>query len=101
MLICQNQSVEKMFWLETGPLNVSTRNVVWLCRPKLRFMRIIADQIRNQQSGSTSNGPLTYTILLVPRATELCRKVLEDEGVAGDVNVAPVRWIALIKVKAC
>jgi hypothetical protein len=34
---------------------------------------------------------LVYTILLVPRATELCRKVLEDEGVAGDVNISEVR----------
>ena len=95
-----------MFWLEAGPLNVSTRNVVWLCRPKLRFMRIIAgqhyirssltradniEQIRNQQASAASSGPLSYTILLVPRATELCRKVLEDEGVTGDVNVAQVR----------
>lgn len=43
----QNQSVEKMFWLESGPLSVSTRNVVWLCRPKLRFMRIIAGPSRD------------------------------------------------------
>lgn len=29
----------------------------------------------------------SYTILLVPRATELCRKVLEEEGVLGDVTL--------------
>jgi hypothetical protein len=28
---------------------------------------------------------------MVPRVTELCRKVLEDEGVAGDVTVSEVR----------
>ena len=33
-----------------------------------------------------------FTILLVPRVTELCRKVLEDEGVAGDVTVSEVSW---------
>jgi len=27
---------------------------------------------------------------MVPRVTELCRKVLEDEGVAGDVTVSEV-----------
>ncbi len=97
-----------MFWLEPGPLNVTTRNVVWLCRPKMRYMRTIAgmsshpgtgvrlaaderlEQIRSQQSNTSSAGPLVYTLLLVPRATELCRKVLEDEGVAGDVNVSEV-----------
>ena len=34
---------------------------------------------------------MNFTILLVPRATELCRKVLEDEGVAGDVTISEVR----------
>jgi hypothetical protein len=29
---------------------------------------------------------------MVPRVTELCRKVLEDEGVAGDVTVSEVSW---------
>lgn len=48
------------------------------------------DQIRSQQSNPSSSGPLVYTILLVPRSTELCRKVLEDEGVAGDVHVSDV-----------
>jgi hypothetical protein len=35
---------------------------------------------------------------MVPRVTELCRKVLEDEGVAGDVTVSEVRifeiWVS-------
>ncbi|GFZ50066.1 hypothetical protein JCM24511_07819 [Saitozyma sp. JCM 24511] len=84
----KHQAVDKMFWLEAGPLNVGTRNVVWLCRPKLSYMRIIAEQIRSHQLNPSGTGPLVYTILLVPRATELCRKVLEDEGVAGDVNIS-------------
>lgn len=104
----KHQAVDKMFWLEAGPLNVGTRNVVWLCRPKLSYMRIIAgelglstymsgrtdvsiEQIRSHQTNPSGTGPLVYTILLVPRATELCRKVLEDEGVAGDVNISEVR----------
>jgi hypothetical protein len=40
----QNQAVDKMFWLESGPLNIGTRNVVWLCRPRLHLMRIIAGE---------------------------------------------------------
>lgn len=41
----KHQAVDKMFWLEAGPLNVGTRNVVWLCRPKLSYMRIIAGEL--------------------------------------------------------
>lgn len=70
-----------MFWLEPGPLNVNTRNVVWLCRPKRAHMRVIAEQVR-------ASPGLVYTVLLVPRVTELCRRVLEDEGVVGDITLA-------------
>ncbi|WVF68560.1 hypothetical protein IAT40_003329 [Kwoniella sp. CBS 6097] len=86
--LLKHQAVDKMFWLEPGELNINTRNVVWLCRPKMEFMRIIADQIRSQQNNPSPAGPLVYTILLVPRATELCRKVLEDQGVMGDVTIS-------------
>jgi hypothetical protein len=79
-----------MFWLESGLPNISTRNVVYICRPKMAHMRTIAGHIRASQSTPSSAGPLAFTILLVPRVTELCRKVLEDEGVAGDVTVSEV-----------
>lgn len=80
-----------MFWLESGLPNISTRNVVYICRPKMSHMRTIAGHIRASQSTPSSAGPLAFTILLVPRVTELCRKVLEDEGVAGDVTVSEAR----------
>lgn len=51
---------------------------------------IVSAQLRATQSTPSSSGPLNFTILLVPRATELCRKVLEDEGVAGDVTISEV-----------
>lgn len=47
-------------------------------------MRVIAEQVRAAPG-------LVYTILLVPRVNELCRRVLEDEGVIGDVTLAEVR----------
>lgn len=49
-----------------------------------------AEHIRSHQASPPAQGPLVYTILLVPRVTELCRKVLEDEGVAGDVTLSEV-----------
>ncbi|ORX37894.1 Sec1-like protein [Kockovaella imperatae] len=85
--LLKHQAVDKIFWFEAGPLNVATRNVVWLCRPKIKHIRIIAG-MRDYQY--TADG-LVFTLLLVPRVTELCRKVLEDEGVAGDVNVLPFK----------
>ncbi|KAK4687121.1 vacuolar protein sorting-associated protein 33A, partial [Tremellales sp. Uapishka_1] len=86
--LLKHQAVDKIFWLEDGPLNATTRNVVWLCRPRRSFMRIIADQVRSHQTNPLSSAPLNYTLLCVPRATELCRHVLETEGVAGDITIS-------------
>ncbi|KAJ9093088.1 hypothetical protein QFC21_006584 [Naganishia friedmannii] len=114
--LLKHQAVEKMFWLEAGPLNAQTRHIVWLCRPKRQFMQIIADQIKAHQqlsnpspaSPTRSKGKLdepssaphqhhTYTILCTPRITSLCRKVLEDLGVIGDVELREYRleWIGM------
>lgn len=33
-----------MFWLEEGALSQAERNIVYLCRPEVRWMRIIAGE---------------------------------------------------------
>lgn len=123
----QHQAVEKIHWLEPGPLVVdpAVRNVVWMCRPRIRWMKLIAGasrdvppvcagaaltrsdrmrvlrgpaaQIKAHLQSASGGAQHTYTILLVPRATALCRRVLEDEGVLGDVQLVeyPLRWIPL------
>lgn len=31
-----------MFWLEPGPLSASTTNIVYLCRPLVKWVKLIA-----------------------------------------------------------
>jgi hypothetical protein len=31
-----------MFWLEAGPLSAMTTNIVYLCRPRIKWVKIIA-----------------------------------------------------------
>lgn len=80
-----------MFWLEPGPLTAPTRNVVYLTRPRRSHIITIAGQVR------ASPGP-SYHILCVPRSTELVRRVLEDEGVVGDVELGAFK-LELIPVE--
>ena len=42
--VLQHHGVDKMFWLEQGPLSATTTNIVYLCRPKIHFVRIIAGE---------------------------------------------------------
>ncbi|KAJ7805145.1 Sec1-like protein [Mycena olivaceomarginata] len=62
--------VDKMFWLESGALKSTTTNIVYLCRPMIKYVKIIADQIKRHAKESQNH---TYTLLLVPRISTLRR----------------------------
>ncbi|KAK7063771.1 Sec1-like protein [Favolaschia claudopus] len=83
--LLKHHGVDKMFWLEAGPLTSTTTNIVYLCRPKIKHVKIIADQIKRHARESQSH---TYTLLLVPRVSTLVSRILEEEGVLGDVRIS-------------
>ena len=43
------------------------------------------DQIKQANTSSTSH---SYNVILVPRRTVLCDRILEEEGVLGEVNIS-------------
>ncbi|KIK30043.1 hypothetical protein PISMIDRAFT_382286 [Pisolithus microcarpus 441] len=83
--LLKHHGVDKMFWLEPGPLTSTTTNVVYLCRPLIKYVKIIADQIKGHTKGSLKH---TYTLFLVPRTSTLVSRILEEEGVLGDVSIS-------------
>ncbi|KAI0803180.1 Sec1-like protein [Irpex lacteus] len=83
--LLKHHGVDKMFWLEPGPLTANTTNVVYLCRPKINYIKTIADQIKRH---ARENQRHTYTLFLVPRTSTLVTRILEEEGVLGDVTIA-------------
>ncbi|KAH8119990.1 Sec1-like protein [Phellopilus nigrolimitatus] len=74
-----------MFWLESGPLSTTTTNVVYLTRPKILWIKVIADQIKRHAREGQKH---TYTLFLVPRISTLVTRILEEEGVLGEVNIS-------------
>ncbi|POY72706.1 hypothetical protein BMF94_4536 [Rhodotorula taiwanensis] len=82
-LLKNNHAVTKMFWLEPGPLSQAERNVVYLCRPEVKYMRMIADQIRTTPDPTQHR----YHLLVVPRMTSLCSTILSDLGVLGSLEI--------------
>ncbi|KAF9650341.1 Sec1-like protein [Thelephora ganbajun] len=79
--------VDKMFWLESGPLTSTTTNVVYLCRPLIRNIKIPlrADQIKRHAKESQKH---IYTLILIPRVSTLVNRILEEEGVLGEINIS-------------
>ncbi|KAK0465485.1 Sec1-like protein [Desarmillaria tabescens] len=82
--LLKHHGVDKMFWLEAGPLTSTTSNIIYLCRPLIKHVKVIAEQIKRHAKDAAKH---TYTLLLVPRASTLVTRILEEEGVLGDVSI--------------
>ncbi|KAK2461469.1 hypothetical protein APHAL10511_005932 [Amanita phalloides] len=82
--LLKQHGVDKMFWLEPGPLSPSSPSVIYLCRPSIKNVKIIAGHIKDHTKDSRK---FVYTLLLVPRVSTLVSQILEEEGVLGGVNI--------------
>ncbi|KIK70533.1 hypothetical protein GYMLUDRAFT_149956 [Collybiopsis luxurians FD-317 M1] len=83
--LLKHHGVDKMFWLEAGPLTSNTTNIVYLCRPAVSYVKIIAAHIKRHAKESAKHN---YTLILVPRLSSLVSRLLEEEGVLGDITIS-------------
>ncbi|OAX42105.1 Sec1-like protein [Rhizopogon vinicolor AM-OR11-026] len=83
--LLKHHGVDKMFWLEPGPLTSTTANIVYLCRPSIKYVKIIADQIKTHIRESKKH---RYILFLVPRTSTLVSRILEEEGILGDITIS-------------
>ncbi|KAK0456146.1 Sec1-like protein [Armillaria borealis] len=83
--LLKHHGVDKMFWLEAGPLTSTTSNIIYLCRPLIAHVKVIAEQIKRHAKDAAKH---TYTLLLVPRVSTLVTRILEEEGVLGDISIS-------------
>lgn len=81
----KEHGVDKLFWLEPGPLGNagSLKNVVWVCKPTIKAMKVIAEQILSIPPGASH----TFTIFMAPRAIQICRNALTEANVIGSVDI--------------
>ncbi|KAJ2892062.1 Vacuolar protein-sorting-associated protein 33, partial [Coemansia aciculifera] len=92
--VLKDHGVEKIFLLEDGLLDTgSIKGVLYLTLPHIRKMKLIAEQVRagSQGGGSGLSSSKEYSLQLVPRRTLLCERVLEEEGVLGDITIGEYR----------
>ncbi|OAP63522.1 hypothetical protein AYL99_02749 [Fonsecaea erecta] len=88
--------VDKVFELENGNTDSSQRNVVYLVHgERASLVQAVADQIKKlQRNGSVEH---EISVCWVPRRTLVSNRILEDEGILGDVNVSelPIYFLPL------
>lgn len=64
-----------------------TTAIIYLTRPTIGHIKAIANHIK-QHSATSPPSKHLYHVLLVPRSSVLVKKIFEDEGVLGDVNLS-------------
>jgi hypothetical protein len=82
--LLKDHGVEKTYHLKNEPLETDQRRIMYLVREKMSNMKMIADHIKYHQQ---QRQKLEYFVCMVPRKTLVCERVLEEEGVYGEVQL--------------
>lgn len=87
----QERDVKKMFPLKPGslpPMDKAINNIIFITRPIVKNMDIIADNIKKKEKGKRSDTRRTdYHLIFVPRKSLLCEQRLQENGVLGNFNI--------------
>ncbi|KAJ2880274.1 Vacuolar protein-sorting-associated protein 33, partial [Coemansia asiatica] len=91
--VLKDHGVEKVFLLEPGPLatdpSVLPTGIIYFALPHVHKMKIVAEQVRQLSISPGAAGTRhEFSLQLVPRRTLLCERVLEEEGVLGEITVS-------------
>eukprot|EP01104_Vermistella_antarctica_P001525 TRINITY_DN1158_c0_g1_i1.p1 TRINITY_DN1158_c0_g1~~TRINITY_DN1158_c0_g1_i1.p1 ORF type:complete len:617 (-),score=161.35 TRINITY_DN1158_c0_g1_i1:116-1966(-) len=84
MALLKEHGVEKIYHLSDGPLQTPCKNLIYLCRPRVAFMHMIAAHIHDHTKSGLQK---EYSLFFVPRRTMICERVLEEQGVYGDIAI--------------
>eukprot|EP00961_Rhodomonas_salina_P220921 2986842-Rhodomonas_salina.1 len=82
--LLKEHGVEKTYHLRHDPIETDQRRILFLVRDKIPNMKAIASQIRQHKRNRQQ---LDYLVIMVPRRTIVCERVLEEEGVYNDVQL--------------
>ncbi|XP_013146836.1 PREDICTED: vacuolar protein sorting-associated protein 33A [Papilio polytes] len=85
-LLLKDHEVVDMFPLRPGSLpTISVKHIVFIARPKLALMDLVADYIQSLRT--KQNSPVEFHLFFVPRKSELCEKTLKDRAVFSYLSI--------------
>nr|KAJ3420408.1 hypothetical protein HK105_005705 [Polyrhizophydium stewartii] len=85
----QEHGVDRIFTLNGTPIDADVKSLVYITRPTPIHMKWLADQVKRSAQRSKQHGtPETdFSLFYVPRRTLMCDRILEEEGVFGDIAI--------------
>jgi len=85
MSLLRELGVDTLYYLASGPMPTPAKHVIYIVRPEVKWMRIIAEHIKGHRQGGGERK--SYYIYFVPRRRMMCERILEEEGVWQDVKI--------------
>ncbi|XP_075543054.1 vacuolar protein sorting-associated protein 33A isoform X5 [Dermacentor variabilis] len=83
----QDHQVTQMFHLSTQrPMSTTAQHVIYMVRPRLTLMDIIAEQVL-EQARQPSSQRKEFHVFFVPRKSQPCVRQLEERGVYGELGI--------------
>lgn len=82
--LLREHGVGSIYHLLPGTLNTDHKHLIYIVRPRVQYMKIIADHIHDHAYKGEKK---EYFVFFVPRRTMICERVLEEEGVYGDITI--------------
>jgi len=80
----KEHGVERIYHLSDAALQAESKNVLYLVRPKVKYMKQIAKHVQTARDTKQNKN---FSLYFVPRRTMICERVLEDEGVHEDITI--------------
>ncbi|KAL2911219.1 Vacuolar protein-sorting-associated protein 33 [Polyrhizophydium stewartii] len=87
--VLKEHGVDRIFTLNGTPIDADVKSLVYITRPTPIHMKWLADQVKRSAQRSKQHGtPETdFSLFYVPRRTLMCDRILEEEGVFGDIAI--------------
>eukprot|EP01012_Entosiphon_sulcatum_P040779 TRINITY_DN5449_c0_g1_i1.p1 TRINITY_DN5449_c0_g1~~TRINITY_DN5449_c0_g1_i1.p1 ORF type:complete len:616 (+),score=132.33 TRINITY_DN5449_c0_g1_i1:1510-3357(+) len=82
----KERGVNNMFRVAPEGFDTDLRNVVYVVRPKIALMKVVAKHVR-QLIRANGDSKQRFFMFMVPRQTLICERVLEEEGVLGQIEL--------------
>ncbi|KAI8099584.1 Sec1-like protein [Halteromyces radiatus] len=90
--LLKDHGVERIYHLDSSEMDSDCTGMIYICRPKMEYMRYIANHIKHW---TRVGNKIDCWLFFVPERTLVCERILEEEGVKGDVTIGDyaLDWI--------
>ncbi|KAI8912722.1 Sec1-like protein, partial [Gorgonomyces haynaldii] len=90
--LLKEHGTEKVYHLEDRVFETECKSLLYMTRPVIEQMKWIANQVRHHPE-------IEHHVYFVPKRTLICERVLEEEGVLGDLHLGEF-YLDLIQLES-